>query len=121
MVLGVAGSFYARFGEFDKAATTLQKAEKLNPLNYQARADLGSVLQAQKKLPEAQAALTALTAAAPAPSKEILVTAYATLGSVFTDLKRWSEAQAVLQKGFDLAAESQPSSQKLSWRLRAMS
>ena len=87
----------------------------MNPQNYQARLDLGASFQAQQKLPEAEAALTALAAATPVPPAEMLVTIYATLGSVLTDLKRWAEASAIMQKGVDLGVESAPLLNNLAW------
>jgi tetratricopeptide (TPR) repeat protein len=114
-VLGAAGSLFAKFGIFDKAVEALQKAEQLNPQNYRARLDLGAALQGQKKLPEAQAELSALVGVTPPPPTDILVTAYATLGSVLTELKRWPEALAMMQQGVDLKVESAQLLNNLAW------
>lgn len=114
-ILALSGELLARFGEYEKAAENLKKTVKINPGNFGARLDLGAAYQALKKLPEAEAELSALTSMKPLPPPDAMVTALATLGSVYTDLKRWPEALAIMQKGMDMGLESWPLLNNLAW------
>ncbi len=114
-VQGAAGALYARLVSFDKATPVLRKAVQLNPQNYSARLDFANALQHDKKNAESLQQFDALLAATPPPSSDIQAQAYAGMGAVLTDSKRWKEAEDALQKGLGLAPESSALLNNLAW------
>ncbi|GEM_PF-6185087 len=115
VVQTVAGELYDKLGAFDKGLVVLQKAVKLNPKNYAAHMELGNAYRNAKKHQEALAEFEAVVAAQPPVSSAMLALAYGGVGTALSDLKRWQEAEAALQKGSELAPDSSVVLNNLAW------
>lgn len=93
------GLFYDRIGKYDKAIEQLQHAARLTPDNAQVYSNLGAVyidMGDAKVTPQAEAALEKSIQLAPS------YPAYANLGMLYEQQKRYQDAASVTEKALQL-------------------